>query len=570
MGPPPPPPLTPIGSLPSYPSIQALLESKHFTAGDKGGGSSAPPLPSLPGPLLTKLKTLQAFLAGTRAAHLEKIAAAKAAREEAAQADPATLPKRQRDNLLQIANAKVKELEGACAYFDAVCLRCWPRVGGVEGRRRLWREGYRLNGSLPTLGLRGELEALVRGNSCLVVKGETGSGKSTQMVQYLCEIALEEAAAPVPPAGVVVTQAPGGSGGKTTETTPPHKAPFRVLCTQPRKIAAEQLAVRVAQEWAALTQPAPELVGKGSVGYVCGGGRAATRPGIPMCFFTEGALLGLLQGEGEGGAGELKDVYAVIVDEAHERTMNTDILLGVLRAGQCNGRWPHLKLIITSATLDTGLFSTYLGTPPTLKATSAVGGGGGGGGRGGEVEGGGGRGGKLAPVLEIPGRSFPVKVEYRPVNGGGKWKQAQGGGGGGGALGDHVEAAVSEALRIHASASKAGGAGDVLVFLTSPEECEDASRDFKARSRWAKLPRATVLTLDGRQAKEEASEVLWGGGGSSSSSSSSSSSEGLFSAQMSQRPLSPLRESSTSWTVVCLKRPFLIPPGASAPWKCAP
>ena len=152
----------------------------------------------------------------------------------------------------------------------------------------------------------------------------------------------------------------------------------------------------------------------------------------------------------------LADVSSVILDEAHERSVTLDILIGMLRDGQKDGRWPHLKIIVTSATLDTSLFSKYLNN---------------------------------APVINIPGRMFPVKVLHSPQH---ETKNI-------------AAAAVQIAVEIHRDTPVTSG--DILVFLTGADEVTAAVESFTRAVK--KFPiKAIALPLFGKQQPEEQSLVF--------------------------------------------------------------
>ena len=236
---------------------------------------------------------------------------------------------------------------------------------------------------LPIFRVRSSLVACVRENRAVVVVGETGSGKTTQLAQYLHEEGLTR-------------------GG------------MLVGCTQPRRVAAMSVARRVAQEKGS-------EVG-GLVGYAIRF-EDATSAATRIKYMTDGVLLR------EALADEHLEKYgAIIMDEAHERSLNTDVLLGVLRG--VLARRPDLRLIVTSATLDAERFASFLGG---------------------------------CPIFRIPGRTFPVEVLHAktPVE-------------------DYVEAAVKQALAVHLTE----GDGDILVFLSGQEDieccCEQIARRLEA------------------------------------------------------------------------------------------
>lgn len=228
--------------------------------------------------------------------------------------------------------------------------------------------------SLPIFRLRAELVAAVAANQVLVVIGETGSGKTTQMTQYLAE------------AG--------------------YTAAGRVGCTQPRRVAAMSVAKRVAEEVGC-------RLGE-EVGYAIRF-EDVTSPDTVIKYMTDGMLLreALLD---DGLA-----AYSVIMlDEAHERTIHTDVLFGLLKG--VLARRPDLKLIVTSATLDADKFSAYFFG---------------------------------CPIFTIPGRTFPVEVLYT------KAPEA-----------DYMDAALITVMQIHLTEPE----GDVLLFLTGQDEIDTAAQ----------------------------------------------------------------------------------------------
>jgi ATP-dependent helicase HrpA len=237
---------------------------------------------------------------------------------------------------------------------------------------------FRYDPGLPISARREDLLALLREHQVLIVAGETGSGKSTQLPQYCLEI------------------------GRGLEGQIAH--------TQPRRLAARALAARIAEELG-------QAVGN-TVGYrvrFADQASAATR----LVLMTDGLLMAELAGD------PLLSRYdTVIVDEAHERSLNVDLLLGVLRG--LLGRRPELKLIVTSATLEVERMAQFFGN---------------------------------APIVRVSGRSFPIEVRHRD-----------------GADGDSetdLPAAVLEACREIETEPGDVGSGDVLVFLPGEREIAD-------------------------------------------------------------------------------------------------
>ncbi|RYY32306.1 ATP-dependent RNA helicase, partial [archaeon] len=223
---------------------------------------------------------------------------------------------------------------------------------------------------LPVYRVRDELLRVIHENQIVVIVGETGSGKTTQLTQYLHE------------------------AGYTTYGM--------VGCTQPRRVAAMSVAARVAEEVGC------EL--GGTVGYAIRF-EDVTGPDTLIKYMTDGVLLRESLREPD-----LDTYSAIVMDEAHERSLNTDVLFGILRAVLARRR--DLKLIVTSATMDAERFSNFFGG---------------------------------VPVFHIPGRTFPVEKHYaRSVPD------------------DYVDAAVKQVLAIHLSMPP----GDVLVFMTGQEDIE--------------------------------------------------------------------------------------------------
>lgn len=223
---------------------------------------------------------------------------------------------------------------------------------------------------LPAFAVRGELLKVIRENQVVIVVGETGSGKTTQLTQFLYE---------------------EGYGNRGM-----------IGCTQPRRVAAMSVAKRVAEEM--------ECPLGGVVGYAIRFEDCTSKETV-IKYMTEGVLLRESLNEGD-----LDKYSCIIMDEAHERALNTDVLMGLFKL--MLGRRKDLKLIVTSATMNSKKFSDFF-----------VG----------------------APEFFIPGRTFPVDVMFHrsPVE-------------------DYVDQAVQQVLAIHVSM----GAGDILVFMTGAEDIE--------------------------------------------------------------------------------------------------
>lgn len=247
---------------------------------------------------------------------------------------------------------------------------------------------------LPIFAVRQQLLNIIRDNSIVIVVGETGSGKTTQLTQYLHE------------------------DGYTSYGM--------VGCTQPRRVAAMSVAKRVSEE---LGSNLGEEVGYAIRFEDC------TSEKTVIKYMTDGILLRESLRESD-----LDHYSAVIMDEAHERSLNTDVLFGLLR--EVVSRRSDLKLIVTSATMDSDKFAAFFGN---------------------------------VPIFHIPGRTFPVDILFS------KTPQE-----------DYVEAAVKQALQIHLS----GMGGDILIFMPGQEDIEVTSDQIVERLEdLESAPPLTVLPI---------------------------------------------------------------------------
>lgn len=224
--------------------------------------------------------------------------------------------------------------------------------------------------SLPIYKLKHELVQAVNENQVLVVIGETGSGKTTQITQYLAEEG--------------------------------YTARGKIGCTQPRRVAAMSVAKRVAEEFGC-------QLGE-EVGYAIRF-EDMTGPDTVIKYMTDGLMLRecLLDTT-------LKDYSVIMLDEAHERTIHTDVMFGMLKKAVAARK--DLKVIATSATLDAEKFSTYFNN---------------------------------CPIFTIPGRTFPVEIMYTKAP-----------------ESDYLDAALITIMQIHLAEPP----GDVLCFLTGQEEID--------------------------------------------------------------------------------------------------
>lgn len=226
--------------------------------------------------------------------------------------------------------------------------------------------------SLPMFAFRSQIIQAVQEHQIMIVVGETGSGKTTQLTQYLAEAGFADR-------GIIG-------------------------CTQPRRVAAMSVAKRVAEEVGCRLG--------GEVGYLvrfddCTS--AATR----IKYMTDGMLQREILMDSD-----LRRYSVIMLDEAHERTIATDVLFALLK--KAVKRRPDLKIIVTSATLDADKFSSYFNE---------------------------------CPIFTIPGRTFPVEILYsrEPES-------------------DYLDAALITVMQIHLTEPK----GDILLFLTGKEEIDTA------------------------------------------------------------------------------------------------
>src|SRR5258706_9097974 len=243
----------------------------------------------------------------------------------------------------------------------------------------------RFDASLPINARREEIETAVDRHPVVIVCGETGSGKTTQLPKMLLEMGRDKHG--------------------------------RIGHTQPRRIAARAVAARLAEELRT------EL--GGVVGYkVRFTDQVGPRTAVKL--MTDGILLAETQGDRA-----LREYGTLIIDEAHERTLNIDFLLGYLK--QLLPRRNELKLIVTSATIDAEKFSRFF---------------------------------DHAPVVEVSGRLYPVELRYRPV---------------GGDAEDTTREEEEQALADAVDELCREGEGDVLVFLPGEREIREAGETLRKK-----------------------------------------------------------------------------------------
>ncbi|KAG0264436.1 hypothetical protein BG011_006795 [Mortierella polycephala] len=236
--------------------------------------------------------------------------------------------------------------------------------------------------SLPMFQYRGELLQAIQDHQVLIIVGETGSGKTTQLPQYLYE------------------------AGYT-------KGGMKIGCTQPRRVAAMSVAARVAEEMGV------------KLGYEVGYSirfEDCTSEKTVVKYMTDGMLLREFMSEPD-----LAGYSCLIIDEAHERTLHTDILFGLVK--DIARLRTDLRVLISSATMDAEKFSEYFDD---------------------------------APILNVPGRPFPVEVHYTAS------PEA-----------NYLAAAITTVMQIHISQ----GPGDILVFLTGQDEIDNAAENLQQTCR---------------------------------------------------------------------------------------
>lgn len=246
----------------------------------------------------------------------------------------------------------------------------------------------RLN--LPTYKIKDTLVSTILSNQVVIIIGETGSGKTTQLPQILYE---------------------AGFCQNNNTYSKEIADSMMIGITQPRRVAAMSVAKRVAVE---MNVKLGETVGY-SIRF-----EDMTSSDTKIKFMTDGILLRefLLDPF-------LTKYSCIIIDEAHERSLNTDVLLGMFK--NLLTKRKDIKLIITSATMNATKFSKFFGN---------------------------------APQFTIPGRTYPVQINYSKTS-----------------IEDYVEAAVTEAVRVHLQTPISSG--DILIFMTGQEDIETTCDSIK-------------------------------------------------------------------------------------------
>ncbi|KXO93532.1 ATP-dependent RNA helicase HrpA [Tsukamurella tyrosinosolvens] len=267
--------------------------------------------------------------------------------------------------------------------------------------------------NLPVSARREEIAKAIAENQVIILAGETGSGKTTQLPKICLEL------------------------GRGVRGMIGH--------TQPRRLAARSVAERIAEETKSELGDA--------VGYAV---RFTDRvsPKTSVKLMTDGILLRELTRDRL-----LRDYDTIIIDEAHERSLNIDFLLGYLR--QILPRRPDLKVIVTSATIEPERFATHFARPD----------------------------GAPAPVIEVSGRTYPVEIRYRPLD----------------EMTDDSEPLDQVTGIVHAVDELSREApGDVLVFLSGEREIRDAAEALQAHVR----PGTEILPLYARLSSAEQHRVF--------------------------------------------------------------
>jgi ATP-dependent helicase HrpA len=274
---------------------------------------------------------------------------------------------------------------------------------------------------LPITAHRDEIIEAIRNHNVVIISGDTGSGKTTQLPKMCLE---------------------AGRGRKKM-----------IGCTQPRRIAAVTVAARVAEE---LGEKFDTFVGH-KIRF-----QNKTTKNTKIKFMTDGILLAETRSD--------HGLYAydtLIIDEAHERSLNIDFLLGY--AKQLLSKRSDLKTIITSATIDTEKFSAHF---------------------------------NKAPVIEVSGRTFPVEIRYRPAEESSDEKESN----------SYIDLAVQEVLSLRHKRES----GDILIFMPTErdiiETVEMLNQEFNPLVAHKKKPlqksRTRILPLFGRLRASDQSRVF--------------------------------------------------------------
>ena len=299
---------------------------------------------------------------------------------------------------------KIKSQEAQQAVADEIQQQIEQAKLRVESRKSAVKNPIVFPETLPVSQRKAEIEKLLSEHQVIVVAGETGSGKTTQLPKMCLELGL------------------GNLG--------------TIGHTQPRRIAARSVAARIAEE---LQTELGDLVGY-KVRF-----NDQISDNTQIKLMTDGILLAEIQTDRF-----LNQYSCLIIDEAHERSLNNDFILGYLK--QLLPRRPDLKVIITSATIDVERFSKHFNN---------------------------------APIIEVSGRTYPVEVHYRPVVEEDDQDQLQG-----------ILNAVDEL--------QAEGRGDILIFMNGEREIRDTAEALQKQN----LKHTEILPLFARLSAQEQNKIF--------------------------------------------------------------
>ena len=299
---------------------------------------------------------------------------------------------------------KIKSQEAQQAVAEEIEQQIEQARLRVENRKSAVKHPIVFPESLPVSQRKAEIEKLLSEHQVIVVAGETGSGKTTQLPKMCLELGLGHL----------------GTIGHT----------------QPRRIAARSVAARIAEE---LQTELGDLVGY-KVRF-----NDQISDNTQIKLMTDGILLAEIQTDRF-----LNQYSCLIIDEAHERSLNNDFILGYLK--QLLPRRPDLKVIITSATIDVERFSEHFNN---------------------------------APIIEVSGRTYPVEVRYRPVAEEDDQDQLQG-----------ILNAVDEL--------QAEGRGDILIFMNGEREIRDTAEALQKQN----LKHTEILPLFARLSAQEQNKIF--------------------------------------------------------------
>ncbi|OOF46995.1 ATP-dependent RNA helicase HrpA [Rodentibacter trehalosifermentans] len=300
--------------------------------------------------------------------------------------------------------AKIKNPQAQQAVASEIEQQIQQAKWRVEQRQSAVKNPIVFPEDLPVSQRRTEIEKLLSAHQVIVVAGETGSGKTTQLPKMCLELGL------------------GRLG--------------MIGHTQPRRIAARSVATRIAEE---LQTELGDLVGY-KVRF-----NDQVGENTQIKLMTDGILLAEIQTDRF-----LNQYTCLIIDEAHERSLNNDFILGYLK--QLLPRRPDLKIIITSATIDVERFSKHFNN---------------------------------APIIEVSGRTYPVEVRYRPIVDEEEQDQLQG-----------ILNAVDEL--------QAEGKGDILIFMNGEREIRDTAEALQKQN----LKHTEILPLFARLSAQEQNKIF--------------------------------------------------------------